>query len=206
MKELPHVRLGENGNRGADSHKRSAPLSPCSRLDRSHSAIHEPAFYYFAYGSCMCPVDLKRTLGEKTYPYVIGSAVLRGYRPGFYHYSTLRCCGALDVVKDSDGTVEGVLYQLPWRLSQRLDEREGVHQGLYRHEQVEIHSQGRVYRNVRTYVVINKLPEEFPPNDWYFSVVMRGAVTCRLSEEYRWKLFHHMHQLQQYPPRIDIRA
>ena len=35
----------------------------------------EPMFYYFAYGSCMCPVDLKRSLGEKTHIYVVGAAV-----------------------------------------------------------------------------------------------------------------------------------
>jgi hypothetical protein len=44
----------------------------------------EPMFYYFAYGSCMCPVDLKRSLGEKTHVYVIGPATLKGYRLGFY--------------------------------------------------------------------------------------------------------------------------
>ena len=32
-------------------------------------------FYYFAYGSCMCPVDLKRTMGEKMHPYVVGTGI-----------------------------------------------------------------------------------------------------------------------------------
>lgn len=157
----------------------------------------EPMFYYFAYGSCMCPVDLKRSLLEKTHAYVIGSAVLKGYRLGFYCRSKLRNCGVLDIVKDPKASVEGVLYTLPWRLSDRLDEREEVPKGGYRHEFVDVHCGGRVYTDVRTYVVVNKLAEELAPNDWYFNVVLRGAVTCGLPEQYCWQLFNHMHQLQQ---------
>jgi cation transport regulator ChaC len=157
----------------------------------------EPTFYYFAYGSCMCPVDLKRTLGELTHPFVLGPATLKGYRLGFYRRSLYRNCGVLDVVKDPTASVEGVLYQLPWRLSDRLDEREEVPSGGYRHETVEIHFQNQPYANVRTYVVVDKLDEEMAPNDWYFNVVLRGAITCGLPEQYCWQLFNHMHQLQQ---------
>ncbi|AFY84331.1 gamma-glutamylcyclotransferase [Oscillatoria acuminata] len=152
-------------------------------------------FYYFAYGSCMCPVDLKRSLGESTHPYAIGPATLKGYRLQFSGYSTLRNCGVLDVVKDPMASVEGVLYQLPWRLSDLLDEREKG----YNREAIEILSGHQVYRNVRTYTVAHKLSEEFPPNDWYFQVVLRGAVTCGLPESYCWHLFNYMHQLQTRP-------
>lgn len=172
-----------------------------SKLSKSvhlvSSSQSEPTFYYFAYGSCMCPVDLKRTFGENTHSYVIGHATLQGYRLGFYRRSLRRNCGALDVVKDPTRSVEGVLYELPMRLSDRLDEREEVPQGGYRHEIVDVLSQGKLYPNVRTYVVVNKLKEELAPNDWYFNVVLRGATTCGLPEQYCWQLFHHMHQLQQ---------
>ncbi|MGK7877593.1 MAG: gamma-glutamylcyclotransferase [Xenococcaceae cyanobacterium] len=170
----------------------------------SHRAEHwqqipptEPIFYYFAYGSCMCPVDLKRSLGENTHTYVIGTAILKSYRLGFYRCSRRRNCGALDIVRDPTSSVEGVLYRLPLRLSDRLDEREEVKSNGYRHEFIEVHSGGRLYKNVRTYVVVDKLSQELAPNDWYLNVVLRGAVTCGLSEQYCWKLFNHMHQLQQ---------
>jgi cation transport regulator ChaC len=153
-------------------------------------------FYYFAYGSCMCPVDLKRSLGENTHPYVIGPATLKGYRLGFYCYSRRRNCGVLDVVSDRHSSVEGVLYQLPWRLSEPLDEREDVPRGGYRHEMVEINCRGQKYADVRTYVVVNKLTEELAPNDWYFNIVLRGAVTCGLPEQYCWQLFDRMRHLQ----------
>lgn len=160
----------------------------------THRLQAEPMFYYFAYGSCMCPVDLKRSLGENTHLYVIGPATLKGYRLGFFRKSHRRNCGVLDVVKDPASTVEGVLYRLPMRLSDRLDERE---EG-YCHELIEVHHQGQRYTNVRTYTVIEKLTEEYAPNDWYFNIVLRGAITCGLPEHYCWQLFHHMHNLQQY--------
>ncbi|NEP13230.1 MAG: gamma-glutamylcyclotransferase [Symploca sp. SIO2C1] len=161
------------------------------------SQTKETNFYYFAYGSCMCPVDLKRSLGENTHNFVIGPASLKGYRLGFYRKSSLRNCGVLDMVPDSGSTVEGVLYRLPWRLSEALDYREEVPHGGYRRETINIHFNGRLYNKVRTYVVVNKLAEELAPNDWYFQVVLRGAITCGLPEHYCWQLFNHMHKLQQ---------
>ena len=155
-----------------------------------------PFFYYFAYGSCMCPVDLKRSLGENTHPYVVGPATRKGYRLGFHYYSAKRRCGALDILPDAHSTVQGVLYQLPWRLSDRLDQREGVHQNGYRHESVAIACGTQQYVGVRTYVVVKKTPIEIPPNDWYFNVVLRGAVTCQLPETYCWQLFDYMRGLQ----------
>lgn len=164
---------------------------------RQPSQAQETNFYYFAYGSCMCPVDLKRSLGESTHSFVVGPASLKGYRLGFYRKSLIRNCGVLDVVPDSASIVEGVLYHLPWRLSEALDHREEVPHGGYRQETIKVHCNGRSYNQVRTYVVVDKLPEELAPNDWYFQVVLRGAITCGLPEHYCWQLFEHMHKLQQ---------
>jgi cation transport regulator ChaC len=149
-------------------------------------------FYYFAYGSCMCPVDLQRSLGEHMHPYVVGVATLHGYRLGFFRQSRRRNCGVLDVVRDAAAHVQGVLYRLPMRVSDRLDIRE---EG-YCHEIICVEHGTQTIQNVRTYTVIDKASREYAPNDWYFSVVMRGAVTCGLPEQYCWKLFHHMQRLQ----------
>jgi cation transport regulator ChaC len=178
-------------------------LSEPSKL--THQGSHwqatqspEARFHYFAYGSCMCPVDLKRSLGENVRDYAIGPATLTGYRLGFYRKSVLRNCGVLDIVPDATSSVIGVLYHLPLYLSDRLDLREEVPRQGYRRETIEVCSAGKTYPNVRTYVVINKLSREIPPNDWYFDVVLRGAVTCGLPEQYCWQLFHHMYRLQQH--------
>jgi cation transport regulator ChaC len=186
-------------NQSSHSHHRwvQSHNPPKSELKLLQKPQKEPMFYYFAYGSCMCPVDLKRSLGENTHPYIISPGILKGYKLGFYLYYHMRQSGVLDIVKDPRASVKGVLYQLPWRFSEALDIREGVSQGVYRQELVDIHCQDQIYKNVRTYVVVNKLAEEVAPNDWYFNIVLRGAVTCGLPEEYCWNLFNHMHQLQQ---------
>ncbi|MBW4446540.1 MAG: gamma-glutamylcyclotransferase [Hassallia sp. WJT32-NPBG1] len=185
-------------NHGGNSHHIWVQVDDSAKLDLNlQQKQQEPMFYYFAYGSCMCPVDLKRSLGENTHLYVVGAATLKNYKLGFYRFSPTRKCGVLDVVKDAKASVNGVLYQLPWRLSDRLDIREDVPHGGYRQELVDIHCQNKVYKDVRTYVVVDKLTAEVAPNDWYFNIVLRGALTCGLPEEYCWSLFHHMHQLQQ---------
>ncbi|PZO37483.1 MAG: gamma-glutamylcyclotransferase [Leptolyngbya sp.] len=158
-------------------------------------------FYYFAYGSCMCPVDLKRSLGESTHAYVVGPATLAEYRLGFFRRSRLRNCGVLDVVPEASSTVQGVLYHLPWRLSPALDRRE---EG-YCHERVTVTANGQAYAKTRTYSVISKTHEEIAPNEWYSSVVMRGAATCGLPEQYCWELFHHMHSLQRRQAPASLR-
>ena len=164
-------------------------------------SAQEHRFYYFAYGSCMCPVDLKRSLGEKTHDYVVGPALLEGYRLGFFRRSKRRNCGVLDIVSAPSASVHGVLYHLPWRLSAELDRRE---EG-YRRQPVEVVCGGRRYNTTRTYTVVSKLTQELAPNDWYFNVVLRGALTCGLPEKYCWQLFHHMHGLQQQTGAASIR-
>lgn len=174
------------------------PLHPCKFSGSWQQKPTELTFLYFAYGSCMCPVDLKRTLGENTHSFVVGPATLKSYRLGFNRRSVRRNCGVLDIVKDPTASVEGVLYRLPLRLSDTLDEREEVPQGGYRREIINVFCNQQMHTNVRTYVVVDKLSKELAPNDWYFNVVIRGAITCGLPEEYCWKLFDHMHQLQRH--------
>lgn len=170
---------------------RLSELSFESKLSASEDAY----FAYFAYGSCMCPVDLRRTFGEPAHHYVVSTAKLYNYRLGFYKKSPFRHCGTLDIVASPGAVVEGVLYYLPWRFSQALDEREEVPQNGYRRIEVEVETSQGWHRRVRTYEVITKLAQEIPPNDWYFDVVMRGATTCGLSQSYCWQLFEHMTQL-----------
>jgi cation transport regulator ChaC len=158
--------------------------------------LQEPTFDYFAYGSCMCPVDLKRSLGAPVHTYVVGPAKLSGYRLGFYRRSRRRNCGVLDIVPAPDAVVEGVLYRLPWRFSASLEEREEVPRGGYRQHPVAVLCGNQLYSSVRTYVVVDKLTAELAPDDGYFQVVLRGAITCGLSESYCWQLFEHMHGLQ----------
>lgn len=154
-------------------------------------------FYYFAYGSCMCPLDLTRTIGEDAQAMVVGTGILQDHKLAFNRaYSKRKGCGVLDVVPHQGSSVEGVLYELPWRVSDRLDIREEIPINGYRHEMVQIDCNAHTYDNVRVYVVVEKEPQEVPPDDWYFYIVMRGAMTANLSRDYSWALFQHMKRLQ----------
>lgn len=175
----------------------TTPNNTTTPAPNTSEAIAEPTFDYFAYGSCMCPVDLERSLGERMHPYVIGPATLNNYRLGFYRRSPKRNCGVLDIIPESGTSVTGVLYRLPRRCSEALDIREEIPQNGYRRESISVKCLNQIHQDVRTYVVVNKSAMEIAPNDWYFDVVLRGAVTCGLPEPYCWQLFHHMKHLQQ---------
>lgn len=173
----------------------AVPLNARESVNNDGQA--QGTFYYFAYGSCMCPVDLGRTIGEDAHAMVLGKGILRDHKLAFNRaYPKRQGCGVLDVVPRKDSCVEGVLYELPWRVSDRLDIREEVPTKGYRHEMVQIDCGGQTYRNVRVYVVVEKEPQEIPPDDWYFYIVMRGAMTAHLSRDYSWALFQHMKRLQ----------
>ncbi|WP_099239201.1 gamma-glutamylcyclotransferase family protein [Synechococcus sp. BDU 130192] len=176
----------------------SAPPFQTHTASQPRTITHiDRAFYYFAYGSCMCPVDLARTIEEDAHQFVVGRGILQNYRLAFNRLSPKRkSCGVLDVVPHAGSHVEGVLYHLPWRVSEKLDLREEVPTNGYRQTQVTVECQGQRFPSVRTYVVVNKTPQEVPPDDWYFYIVMRGAMTAGLSRDYSWRLFNHMKRLQ----------
>lgn len=178
---------------------RIAPVQPFTQspIQSRDVTLQTHGFYYFAYGSCMCPTDLGRTIEEDAHAYIVGLGLLKDHRLAFNRRSPKRnTCGVLDVVPHQGSHVEGVLYYLPWRVSEKLDEREEVPINGYRQAQVTIDCQGKQFEQVRIYEVVNKEQQEVPPDDWYFYVVMRGAMTAGLSRDYSWRLFNHMKRLQ----------
>jgi cation transport regulator ChaC len=125
---------------------------------------------YFAYGSCMDEVDFKRTISEfKT----MGSATLKDYRLAFTLYGESRAGGVADVITCVGEEVQGVLYELPIELLPNLDQREGVHSGMYERIQVEVEHQGETMQ-VYTYQVINKAEDELAPSQHYLQLILNG--------------------------------
>ena len=126
-------------------------------------------------GPCMCPVDLKRSLGENTHAFVVGPATFKGYRLGFRYYSAKRQCGALDVLPDPSGEVHGVLSVYPgdwaitWNSGRRSSRR--VPPRILCRE-----TGWTVLVGVQDYVVVQKTTVGDAPNDWYFNVVLRGDL------------------------------
>ena len=110
----------------------------------------------------MCPVDLKRSLGENTHAFVVGPATLKGYRLGFRYYSAKRQCGALDVLPDPSSEVHGVLY----RLTLAIEPSPG--------------SAGR--RSSR------RLPPRIRCRETGWTVLRRGQNLRRGAKRHRWRL------------------
>ena len=123
----------------------------------------EPYFHYFAYGSCMCPVDLKPVFGRKHSRLCGWPRHFKGLSAGvFRYYSAKRQCGALDVLPDPSSEVHGVLYRLPWRLSHHLE------------------SAGR--RSSR------RLPPRIRCRETGWTVLRRGQNLRRGCKRHRWRL------------------
>jgi len=152
-------------------------------------------FYYFAYGSCMCPQDLQRSLGEPVVP-LAAPAVLAGYRLGYTRFSLARQGGVLDILPEPASRVLGVLYALPWHVSDRLDAREAVPSGGYRRATVTVTADERSFAATRTYTVVEKRAVECPPDDRYLDIVWRGALASGLPPAYCQQLRARARHLQ----------
>jgi cation transport regulator ChaC len=145
---------------------------------------------YFAYGSCMDEVDFKRTISEfKT----MGSATLKDYRLAFTLYGESRAGGVADVIPCEGEEVQGVLYEFPKELLPNLDQREGVHSGMYERIEVEVEHQGETMQ-VYTYQVINKTEDELAPSQHYLQLILNGMNN--FAEDIHQKRFEErVHQL-----------
>lgn len=146
--------------------------------------------HYFAYGSCMDEVDFKRTVSEfKT----LGSATLKDYRLAFTLYGESRSGGVADVISCAGEEVQGVLYEFPKELLPNLDQREGVHSGMYERIEVEVEHQGKAMQ-VYTYQVINKAKDELAPSQHYLQLILNG-MTKFATDTHQKRFVERVHQL-----------
>ena len=136
---------------------------------------------YFAYGSNMNEDELKDICvtilrAQK--------AILRGYKIALTHKSSTREGGTLDIVPSEEGTVEGVLYQIPDTDKSKIDEKEGVNSGAYEPVIVDIEvMDGKTVKDVISYQVRKKVNSS-PASPEYKKSVLSGAKAHGLSEDY----------------------
>jgi len=143
----------------------------------------EQSWHYFAYGSCM---DMERFVAHGVvdlFQNVVGRGVLKGYDLSFTHRSNVDGLGRADML-EKGGVVEGKVYCISRAALDYLYVREGVAQRVYRPTFVDVEVEGRVIRDVLTFVVVNKT-EETPPSDEYAEELIRGAQTVVSSEYYQ---------------------
>ena len=142
------------------------------------------SFLYFAYGSNMNEDELKDwkiTIISRE------KAILYNYRIALNRYSKNRQGGVLDIVPSKGSIVEGVLYKLPDEAKYKLEKKEGVTIGAYKETRVDIEVDGRIVKNVITYIVCNK-QNASPASEEYKESVLKGAKNHNLSKKYIKKL------------------
>jgi gamma-glutamylcyclotransferase (GGCT)/AIG2-like uncharacterized protein YtfP len=149
------------------------------RLTQEMEKLH-----YFAYGSCMDDARFKSAGVQSYFQNVIGCGKLSGYSLKFTRKAD-DGCGRADIVEDG-GNVEGKVYEIESEALKYLYRREGVNAGCYRPAFVDVTVEGKLFKDVLTFVVIDKQPEIAPPKS-YAEEILCGAAGC-LSEEYISKL------------------
>lgn len=137
------------------------------------------AIYYFGYGSNMAAATMQAWCGDSR---VVGMAQLKGYRLAFTRKSERWGQGVADVVRDEDGSVWGVLYEVSDGDLANLDKKEGNGHN-YQRIAVEVLCDDAPC-TAYTYEVIAKLPDDIPTSRDYKQTLLAGAYEMGLPAAY----------------------
>ncbi|GGJ85073.1 putative gamma-glutamylcyclotransferase YkqA [Lentibacillus kapialis] len=145
---------------------------------------------YFAYGSCMDDERFKQAGVDHYFKDDIGKGVLEGF--AFQFSRNTSDGGKADLVENTKETVEGKVYNIPWKATHYLYEREGVFASSYRPAIVPVSINGSIHQAL-TFIGVRKSPETAPTKR-YGTEIMRGGKGY-LSDGYLQKLRKKMQLL-----------
>lgn len=128
--------------------------------------------HYFAYGSNLWLEQMRSRCPESR---LVGRGRLDGYR------WLITGRGYASIVVSSDDTVYGSVYLLSKTDERLLDRYEGVSQGHYRKEQVEVEVEGELLRCL-TY--IDPVEQPGQPQAEYVDRINSGLADAKLPQEY----------------------
>ncbi|MEQ6390724.1 gamma-glutamylcyclotransferase [Bacillaceae bacterium S4-13-58] len=148
------------------------------KVDRLLS--QEMPLYYFAYGSCMDDSRFKFHGVDQFFQDLTGRGILVNYELKFTKKS--HDGSRADIVQKQGSIVEGKVYRIGSEALEYLHDREGARHYIYRPAFVDVYLDRKVYKNVLTYLVIQKTHESAPPLH-YAKEIYQGAQGC-LSQEY----------------------
>jgi gamma-glutamylcyclotransferase (GGCT)/AIG2-like uncharacterized protein YtfP/cation transport regulator ChaC len=146
---------------------------------------------YFAYGSCMDVERFHKANVGQFFEKVNGAATLENYSMKYLY--TASDGGRGDIIEDG-GVTEGILYETPFEAVNYLFKREGYLIGMYRATFVDVHINGRAYKDVLTFHVYDK-KEEIAPPEHYATEILRGSQN-RVSDAYFRKLVKQLKDLK----------
>jgi len=150
---------------------------------RCHLHLTQEDFLYFAYGSCMDDERFEQAGVKQEFSKVIGCGMAKNYKVAYTCKS--HDGGRADMV-ESEGIVEGKVYQINQKTLKYLFRREGVKDQIYRPAFIEVVIDGIQYDNALTFFVIDK-EEEVAPPEHYYTEILRGAKGL-VSDAYFHKL------------------
>lgn len=125
--------------------------------------------WYFAYGSNLSRARLRKRIGVWTEEH---KAILQGFRLTFAKGYEGHADGKANIKPDPSGEVKGVIYLVTENQLSKLDEYGGVSIGVYRREQVNVESEGKLL-SVITYVMVRELCQ-LKPSDDYLNLILEG--------------------------------
>ena len=141
---------------------------------------------YFAYGSNLDPVQMKRRCPSSQ---VVGRATLSDHRLVFPVRSDGDWAGGVAGVEPTAGqTVHGVVYTVDDADLAALDRYEAVDEGMYRRARVGVEVEGVGPQEVWTYYAIPDPAGPTPPSKKYRDAILGGATHHGLPAEYLQQL------------------
>lgn len=136
---------------------------------------------YFAYGSNLWIGQMRRRCPSAR---VEALATLKGRRLWFPLRSSRWGGGVAGLREDPLGMVEGVVYRISWDDLKRMDRFESVHTGMYRREEVSVHTRENEVLHAWTYVSRVEDGAPFPTTSRYIGTIIRGAEEHGLSQDW----------------------
>jgi gamma-glutamylcyclotransferase (GGCT)/AIG2-like uncharacterized protein YtfP len=182
----PSVTVTARAGAAANRPVASRPAASRGRGAKTIAKITHPVTtLYFAYGSNMSSAELGAWCPTHR---ALGPAELPGHRLAFLRRSIRWGAGAVDIVRDPDRSVWGVVYELPLGLAD-LDQKEGA--GFaYRRRDVEVLLEGSTVSAV-AYEVMEKEPVQVTPRRDYVELLVTGAREHGLPRAYVAGLEHY---------------
>jgi gamma-glutamylcyclotransferase len=143
--------------------------------------------FYFAYGSNLSWKQIKERVPSVSF---YGRAKLENHRLDFTRKSKNRNCGVADIVEDNNHDVWGTIYRFDERGLGNLDRCEGYFPGRINNaykrieKMVLLESKLEKPMTVYTYEVVNKKLGKYLTNELYKNLILEGAKSWQLPEEY----------------------
>lgn len=139
-------------------------------------------FYYFAYASNLLRQRMMVT-GFKSMKFEC-IARIDNYRLTF-GYKSNKWAGAVATIESSQGDhVWGAVWSIDESELTLLDDQEGVNKGIYERLEVAAVDCSNKVIKCKSYRLLKTGPSDNKPSCHYLDVILRGAISCGLPNDY----------------------